>query len=124
MASHVSGPALTALGGKGPQSWFGSVTDLLLELSQGFSPEPDSGSHSSPRLRVLWETRVKTWTLQVEKRIGLCLLQGLALRGSRSRLEPREQVQALPLAGQGGGFELMGHTARLLVFPKADLGGD
>lgn len=38
MASHVSGPALTALGGKGPQSWFGSVTDLLLELNQGFSP--------------------------------------------------------------------------------------
>lgn len=38
MASHVSGPALTVLGGKGPQSWFGSVTDLLLELNQGFSP--------------------------------------------------------------------------------------
>lgn len=109
MLSHVP-CLLPVLGGRGPQSWFGSDIDLLLELSQGFPPLCTQGTLLIQDLGFFWD-RVKTWTLQVENRTDLCLpLQGLALRvsglswsqGSRCRLFP---WQAMMIGWRWGGGE-------------------
>lgn len=101
MLSHVPCLLLPVLGGRGPQSWFGSDIDLLLELSQGFPPLCTQGTLLIQDSGFFWD-RVKTWTLQVENRPDLCLpLQGLALRvsglswsqGSRCRLFPWQAMR-------------------------------
>lgn len=91
MPSHVPCPLLPVLGGRSPQSWFGSLIDLLLELSQGFPPLWTQGTLLVQDLGYFWD-RVKTWTLQVENRTDLPALTGAGSENEWSQLEPREQV--------------------------------